>query len=455
MNHAKIEEPEETGSVRKALLISVGGSLEPVKFSLLISTPDYVWYFCSSQTLLSAQELHQELGLQAQADYIVCTDHESLGSCYEILRSRIPGLLSLHGLKTDQVSVDYTCGTKTMSAALVLAATELFSHFLYVGGGERSEKGRGTVLPGHERRLEQPNPWEQLAVREIDLAANFWNNQQFGPCSHVLREIKSKVPMARRPWFDLVITLADALKARQTLALGDAAHLMSKVVKRLERISNLERDTPKARLLNFARSACHQFEAAMETAGRVTDPEAQLAELLDNALLTAEQGRHEDAAARLYRFLELRGQAWLEQLTDGAFRHGQLRHDRQLPSILMDAPFVKTQDPMNIKLGLESVFRALALLAHPTALRVVADLDGVDADKSVWRNGTRKRNQSILAHGMEPVGEKGFREFADMIFHYLHINTTDIRLKHPVFDPAWLDLPPEQPAPPPLSQHHG
>ena len=45
-----------------------------------------------------------------------------------------------------------------------------------------------------------------------------------------------------------------------------------------------------------------------------------LRELLDNALRTAAQHRFEDAAARLYRAMEMQGQLWLAETTNAPSR---------------------------------------------------------------------------------------------------------------------------------------
>jgi len=56
---------------------------------------------------------------------------EELGPCYRALRAEIPGLLRKWRIEPGEVLVDYTCGTKTMSAALVLAGLEhAFKHLV-------------------------------------------------------------------------------------------------------------------------------------------------------------------------------------------------------------------------------------------------------------------------------------------------------------------------------------
>ncbi|OQX91368.1 MAG: hypothetical protein B6D58_08485, partial [candidate division Zixibacteria bacterium 4484_95] len=49
------------------------------------------------------------------------------------------------------IVIDLTGGTKQMSAALALAATEQGLKVSYVGGEERTKDGLGTVVSGTEK----------------------------------------------------------------------------------------------------------------------------------------------------------------------------------------------------------------------------------------------------------------------------------------------------------------
>jgi hypothetical protein len=416
--------------------------------------PDVVWYFCSGSSRILAEEIHHQLDGQPLSDFIEVARFEELGPCYAALREALPRLLRHWRVEAGNVTVDYTGGTKTMSAALVLAATECFSNFSYVGGTQRDKAGTGIVLTGTERVHSQPNPWRELAVRELDQAATLWTTQQYHATAVLLRRTKNQVPLDQRLAFERVIDLATALDLRLSLQLPQAAALLAKLARKLAKTtpdfsapppaSASPTTVPAARahaaLFAYCERASARFSAAAALAGPATDPSAQLRELLDNALLTARLGRHDDAAARLYRALELFGQNELARLTAGAFYLGQLKSS-SIPGTLSDFRLFAAPEGLDLArrgIPLEQVYRALAHLAHPAGLRAVADFDGPASLKSAWRAATQRRNQSILAHGLQPVGEEGFNNFATLVADYTGQDTTHIDLDAPAWDSAWF-----------------
>jgi len=433
---------------RTVALVSVGGSPEPVLRSLRELRPDVVWYFCSGGSRILAEEIHHQLDGQPLSDFIEVARFEELGPCYAALREALPRLLRHWRVEAGNVTVDYTGGTKTMSAALVLAATECFSNFSYVGGTQRDKAGTGIVLTGTERVHSQPNPWRELAVRELDQAATLWAAQQYHATAVLLRRTKNQVPLDQRLAFERVIDLATALDLRLSLQLPQAATLLAKLFRKLAQSdpSTTAPGTPAAApapptsLLAFSERAATRFAASAALSGPASDPSAQLRELIDNALLTARLGRHDDAAARLYRALELFGQNELSRLTAGAFYLGQLKTS-SIPAALADFPPFAATDGLALArrgIALEQVFRALAHLGHPAGLRAAADFDGPSALKSPWRAATQRRNQSILAHGLQPVGVGGFDTLAALVTAITGEDATRIDLDAPAWSPAWF-----------------
>ena len=433
----------------RACLVSVGGSPDPILHTLRTHRPAYVAYFCSAGTWDKAEAIQQILIADPVpapvAAYLEVERFEELGPCYAALRAWLPTWLAAQTLAPEEVLVDYTGGTKTMSAALVLAATETLSHFSYVGGAQRDKAGTGIVIPGQERIYYQANPWRELAVRELDQAAHLWNAQQYDAAATLLRRAKGQVPREQRPAYERVILLAQALGDRLALQLTAATQKTTDLAKKLRKTPLAPGSAPAvaaahSQLLDFADRASARFSAAAAFSGPAADPTAQLRELLDNAHLTSRLGRHDDAAARLYRALELFGQNELARLTGGAFYLGKLKADTLPAELANFAPFAGAEgiDVARRGIALEQVYRALAHLGHPAGLRALADFDGPESLKTPWRQATQRRNQSILGHGLQPVGAEGFATLAALVADYTGQDTTRAELDAPVLTPAWF-----------------
>src|SRR5690606_2247321 len=67
-----------------------------------------------------------------------------------------------------RVVVDFTGGTKCMSAAVSLQASRWPCEFSYIGGAQRTKDGVGIVESGHERVVHQANPWDALGYRAVE-----------------------------------------------------------------------------------------------------------------------------------------------------------------------------------------------------------------------------------------------------------------------------------------------
>lgn len=376
-------------------LVSVGGSPAPVLFTLRKHQPKRVWYFCSAGSRDVADDIHRQLDWHPERDIIEVECFEELGPCYRALRTALPEFLRKWRVPGCEVMVDYTGGTKTMSAALVLAATELFEHFSYVGGEQREKAGLGVTVDGKERILYQSNPWSALAIREIERAADLWQDCQFDAVGRILRHTAARVPNRLR--FETLATISDALAARHRLDFKQAKTLARPTLGKIPALYDGCDDLGLGALVHTLVDLCQECDKGEASP-------VLLRELLDNTLRTAGQHRFEDAAARLYRAMEMQAQLWLTEATTGAFINGKLKENHPLPEALKD--FCQRNASGEILLSMDQAFRALDRLGDVRARAIVAELNL--GKKNRWHAATEKRNTSILAHGVTPISSDGF-----------------------------------------------
>ncbi|MEI6715404.1 MAG: TIGR02710 family CRISPR-associated CARF protein [Verrucomicrobiota bacterium] len=431
----------------KAVLVTIGGSPTPILHTLREKRPSHIWYFCSEDSRDVASTIHAQLGSEFpdqifSAQYLVEEQFEELNSCYKSLRRWIPTLLAKFEILPDEVLVDYTGGTKSMSAALVLAGAEFFHHFSYVGSTQRGKKGLGITMDGHERMAYHTNPWAVLAVREIERIEGFWNGFQFEPAATLLRTISGHLPRASA--CKLLAFVADALAARHRLDIKGAISILVNLSSKVPAYPGILEAAFDGRdsfgLVEYVQSTVKLMQSCRAHEGANSD---LLRELLDNALRTATQDRFEDAAARLYRAIEMQGQLWLSEKTHGLFKSGKCLK-KEIPALYEKVPALKENPDLipnrdgDIKLGLEQVFRCLEFLKDPRVTIIAADI--AKGDQSTLRKATDKRNQSILAHGTEPVGEDGFKKMKTIAQELLGMDMT--KEAHPfiAFDRRWLGL---------------
>ena len=409
--------------------------------------PEQIWFFCSDQSkpfaLGALREMNMEFSNHALlVEYIVENQFEVLNTCYRTLRQQIPLLLQKHSIAPESVLVDYTGGSKPMSAALVLAATEFFHNFAYVGGG-RDKDGLGKTLAGQEQLVQQTtNPWAVLAVREIGRIADLWKGLQFEAAASLLRTTAEQVPKTNKVRFQIFAQVADAMAARHRLDLKKARSL-------LETMHGTQTEVTTMGALFDGREdfgLLSQIEATQGVMRKCLEHGGAnatlLRELLDNALRTASQGRYEDAAARLYRALEMQGQLWLKETSRGFFESGRCKADK-VEDLFAAFPDLdreqwgKTDREGRINLGLEQIFRCLCALGDARAKHIVEDMD---KEGSRIRSVTKTRNEGILAHGVASVGKSGFEEMKKIAAEFFGMDLS--KEEHPMlfFDPRWLAI---------------
>jgi len=417
--------------------VSVGGAPAPILKVLESHRPLYVWYFCSGDSRKIADQIHAQLTWRPDRDFIEVERFEELEVCYRELRLHLPELLRKWKVAPETVLVDYSGGTKAMSAALVLAATELFQQFSYVGGAQREKAGLGIVVDGQERVLYQNNPWSELAIREVERVRDLWDNGLFESAARVLEQTAPRVP--QRPLFETLASVAHGTAARHRLDFGHTAERLGPAVKDIpklyDRIADPRRYDRVADfgLLDFVKrslsicQACKTEEVSVDL----------MREILDNALRTAKQGRYEDAAARLYRAMEMQAQLWLSEASNGSFINGHLRKNARVPAALAGWEPSRPNEDGEVKLSLELCFCAIHRLGDARAEKVMNDLR-LGRKGSRWRRATEKRNASILAHGVAPISADGFNEMKEIAAEFLGFDLTREANPIPDFDTRWV-----------------
>ena len=165
----------------KALIVSLGGTPDPIIKSIEEHKPDYLYFFSSQESNTkeypNIKKKLDEMGIFPKIESVIVDDINDLVHCYEKAHE-MASKIEKQGLSTEDVVVDYTGGTKTMSAALVLATVTKFTKFSYVGGKERTKEGLGIVISGTEEIKTALSPWQVLLVEGRKKIALFFNNYQ-------------------------------------------------------------------------------------------------------------------------------------------------------------------------------------------------------------------------------------------------------------------------------------
>ncbi|EPX84344.1 CRISPR-associated protein family [Rubellimicrobium thermophilum DSM 16684] len=408
--------PERAGT----LILSVGGSPEPLRHSIASRPWARVVFVVSEATGGGASSRGQVEDAEIVYNKEKGTRGPGLRHLPECPRdvgivavppddldralALVDGCLAREVGQGRAVTVNYTGGTKTMTAALVLAGAAYDGVRLEFVSGQRPDLVQ--VRAGSEHITEMPRHLLG-AANLFALARAQAGRRAYGAALGIVDEIGrlfGAVPSggAEPPasWRQRQQTWRDwlaVLEGWDRFAFAEAARTLA---------HGLARKAPWAQALENEGVGPRLRALAEEVK---TGPGPALCEdLWLNAQRRAELGLYDDAIARLYRLAEAGVQARLNRLhriaDTGAVPRGMVPED-------IAAGCSLRRDP---KTGAETValplYRALLLLRQLDPGDVLAKVWPCDDRGFATPEWQRQRNHSILAHGFRPATEEDWKK---------------------------------------------
>ena len=294
----------------KAVIISVGGTPEPIVKSLINHKPEFVCFFASQQTIDNIGEIKSRLKRENVnfKDYkIICEDAENLVHCYEeaLLCSK---KLKEHGINPEKVVVDYTAGTKTMTAALALATVGHGYSFSYVGGGKRTKNGQGVVISGTEVVKQGVSPWQLFAVEEKKRISLFVSSFQYEAAITAMQNTVNKLKAGDRKIWKGISEILKGYLAWDNFDHPKAVGFLSNGIKLLDTYQDFGLEKPVEVFFTKVKKTFDELNEINKKTGFFKKMHPVLIrDLVSNAERRYLQNRYDDAMARLYRALEMVG----------------------------------------------------------------------------------------------------------------------------------------------------
>lgn len=306
------------------------------------------------------------------------------------------------GLLLEEVKLDFTFGTKAMTGGVLLAAIGRRIGSLQYVSGERGPDG--LVKSGRER-VTAFTPGRILASSDLELARRMVRDKlMFRPAALLLERLLR----------DDLLVGAERDEA-QALHAAACAYDAWDRFRYAEAMANqgaaLKPEVPSLAFLRCSGETLNRLGALKSTTRddgqKLPKPPKPtvnlLADLVSNAARRAQEGAFDDAVARLYRATEMLAQLRLE---GRGLKTDDLDVAR-LPSGLREKYEALREDGPKgkVKLGLRKAYDLLCDLDDPLG-RDFAQATGLD-------RALQKRNQSLLAHGLRPVGESDYNALRD------------------------------------------
>lgn len=381
------------------MIVSLGGSPEPVTYSIEYHRPDVVCFLASQETIELVPQVKERLDYQLTDRKVLVQDPNSLLACFKDALE-CWDMLVQQNVAAEDVLIDFTGGTKVMSAALVLLGIQKGCPFSYIGGSERTKGGVGTVVTGNERVFEGANPWEALAIAEERQAISDFNQFRFSAACATFKDAQAKVQHNNRrlcALFSRLANLSEAYQLWEAFRHREAHRCLREVFDGLTSYAGIASDQRVATLVEQVKDNLAFLNRMAEQSKGFKEPcRTYILDLIANGQRRAGVASFDDAVLRLYRALEIQGQV---QLQSGyGIDTGKVQPEKVPESLRSDFVRRYAAKDGGLKLPLEASYLLLGALADPLGERF-QEMQGE------FRKVQSARNSSWLAHGTNIVGE--------------------------------------------------
>lgn len=392
----------------KTLFMTVGTELNPKSdvegFQILAKGiyssihkiyPDYIVFF-ASEISKNVIDYVKELFEADDDEFIEGQDYEivlleqvdNFNSCFEAFEQKI-WQLDIFSEENYEIIMDYTSGTRTMSAAMACCGMFYSKDLITVSGDNKN----GIVTPGTES-LQYQNLYKVYDKFSLMRIRNYFNANRFYTASEILENIVDEninkenllnLVKAYYAWDNMDFIVAYDYLTKVNLDGFELSEIKDDLKINIKALGAIVR-SPHENLKN-----CYI-----------------LASLINNSIRRAEEYKYDDAIARLYRAFELIAQIRLSKC-------GLISSDLDIGVLLeknVNQEFIdsleKTRVDGKIKIGLIKDFEVLAELGDDLGLYFAENRNKIN-------NLTIKRNNSILAHGLESLDKEDFDQFEELV----------------------------------------
>jgi hypothetical protein len=387
------------------LVVTVGGSCEPIVNAIKNRKPDFVYFICSSGnrgshiTVSGEGKPCKERDKSPMPNIVSQTklttgqykvwlvdDPDSLIHCYEHLVKMVDDIKNCFSKMPLNITANYTGGTKTMSVALSLMALNQENWDLELNKGPRTDLVK--VKTGDVPIL--INKWEIFVEHQLKTVKQFISNFQYDQALKLIMDLL-KLPISNNHQ-NMLIKAAGICKAFD--AWDRFSHEKA--------LSSIE---PYAGMFNT------HFVTLKKILNKTSNTGYEkVVDLVNNAQRRASQCRFDDAVARLYRALEMLAQIRLKTAYENDTSEISLE---KLPEQLRKEYEKYTRDQGKIILGLREDYHLLAKLDDEIGK------DFVKKEKQIL-DGLKIRNCSILAHSETPVTEEDYQKVSNTFVSFIN-----------------------------------
>ncbi|WP_238988840.1 TIGR02710 family CRISPR-associated CARF protein [Calorimonas adulescens] len=398
------------------LILSLGFSYEPLVLTILALKPKKVLFLYTPDSLKNLDVVVKETGLMP-SQFVV--EEISKDDPVDIYRA-IKKIYVDRWKSPKNAAIDFTGGTKAMSAGIAMAGAYFKMDLVYVASTYNSKMRKPE--PGTERLEFVKNPYDVLGDLEKDKALSLFNNNEFASAFDIFYELELKAADRNytfmkilsniyRAWDNLNFNEA-VVKLKDLLDLMDSWRPVEGNLKALQYYEALK----KQYLLI---SPLRDFKNDKNVFSVLKDKDKYLSLLFtiyENAARRARERKYDTSILLLYRVLELIGQIRLARYDIDTARPDYSKLDIPNEEVLKKMNSVLEKGMKKINVLPEN----LSLLNDYILLKAIGDELCLQLSIGNLFNISQLRNSSVYAHGYSILSETEYVKFNDLVFKILN-----------------------------------
>jgi CRISPR-associated protein (TIGR02710 family) len=391
----------------KAIIMTLGEPMEPVMKSLTRYRPRFVSFLVFQEAIhavASVKARAGDLGLSFESQATLIDEPDNPHECIEKAREATERVAA-RGYSGKEIIVDYSGGTKNMSVALALVATNRGFSFTYAGGrgkaGAQSEPGTGG----------RAEVWDFGEIADLGNVLALFNQNQFRAARSIIDGLVEK-GVRNKAAFRKMGLVVEGYYRWDIFHHGEALNAFRK--SRLEELLEL----PSGAVRRFVEETRGLLGFLESLAGKKKVTRNHVLDLFANGERRFEEGKIDDAVLRLYRLVEMASQ---ERLLTAHGVDASNAKAREIPESLREELVKRHRDHRDgrIKLPLMACYRALDAMGDELGMRFMENGDR-------FRDLLAARNYSYLVHGIVSAKERTYESLRDFVVEVGMLKREDV-----------------------------
>lgn len=423
------------------MILSVGTSYEPLVLNLKLFKPKKVLFLYTEKTEKTIDKIVKYCDLDSSDFLKEKVNEVNPLSVYTKIKKAY-----LEWKEPNKIYIDFTGGTKAMSAAAAMAGAVIDIQLVYIGTEQYLTDFRKPT-PGSERLYYISNPYEVFGDLEIDKALNLFQEYNYAGAREKLSELKEKVPEpVIRQQLNFMYLLACTYELWDSLEFAKAYSNIKQLIDELKRDMAVN---PEFVLMDFLPKLNKQKEILYPLTKiqamiqnkenmKVMSEKQYIIPLMftmySNSLVREYQEKYDSATLLLYRVLEMIEQRRLAlhniNVSKADYYNVKFDEDKfsginEMNSQEKFEYYKKSVNAIKIELfgknANQYLSEQISLLDGFIQLAALKDDLLYDENNNIidklkrLRSAVYLRNNSIFAHGLSPVPFNNYLRFKEIV----------------------------------------